>query len=212
MYIFQNKLVRFALMVVLWCAGFLPGLLVLKADSVLGSYHWLHLIWGISLLAYMIFFTLLDEAYAKLYGVVPFTEKMKKSIIADFKLIIDPKYILIINDENEKTVAFGLCFPALGDALLHTGGKLGIRTILKVLNAVKNPTSADLGLIACDFEYLNKGIIAPIIKKIMDLLKDGNVKYVETNLNLEDNVKVRQVWKYFHERQHKRRRSFIKNI
>ena len=61
MYIFQNKLVRFALMVVLWCAGFLPGLLVLKADSVLGSYHWLHLIWGISLLAYMIFFTLLDE-------------------------------------------------------------------------------------------------------------------------------------------------------
>ena len=158
------------------------------------------------------FFELLDSAYAKLYGVVPFTDKMKKSIVADFKLILDPKYILIINDENEKTVAFGLCFPALGDALLHTGGKLTIRTLLKILNAVKHPKAADLGLIACDFNYLNKGIIAPIVKKVLDLLKDGEVKYVETNLNLEDNTKIRQVWKYFNERQHKRRRSFVKDI
>ena len=61
MYIFENKFIRFLLMVILWCAGFLPGLLVLKNDSVLGSYHILHIFWGIALLGYMIFFTLLDE-------------------------------------------------------------------------------------------------------------------------------------------------------
>ena len=49
------------------------------------------------------FFELLDSAYAKLYGVVPFTDKMKKSIISDFKLILDTKYILIVNNEEEKT-------------------------------------------------------------------------------------------------------------
>ena len=54
------------------------------------------------------FFNLLDSAYEKLYGVVPFTEKMKQSIIKDFKLILNSKYIMIINDENDKTVALPL--------------------------------------------------------------------------------------------------------
>ena len=61
MYIFQNKLFRFALMIVLWCAGFLPGLLVLKHDAFYGQYHLLFLFWGISLLLFMIAFTLLDS-------------------------------------------------------------------------------------------------------------------------------------------------------
>lgn len=158
------------------------------------------------------FFELLDSAYAKLYGVVPFTDKMKKSIISDFKLILDTKYILIVNNEEEKTVAFGLCFPGLSDALVGTKGKLTPKTIIKILKAVKHPRTADLGLIACDEDYLNKGIIAPIIKKVMELFALEKVESIETNLNLENNIKIRQCWKYFNERQHKRRRSFVKSI
>lgn len=60
MAIFENKLFRFGLMVVLWCAGFLPGMLVLKNDMTYGGLHFLFLLWGISLLLFMITFTLLD--------------------------------------------------------------------------------------------------------------------------------------------------------
>ena len=36
--------------------------------------------------------------------------------------------------------------------------------------------------------------------------------YLETNLNLEDNVAIRATWKRFEHIQHKRRRSYIKKL
>ena len=44
----------------------------------------------------------------------------------------------------------------------------------------------------------------------MTLRRD--IEYFETNLNLETNVQVLAQWKYFDAEQHKRRRSYIKNI
>ena len=50
------------------------------------------------------------------------------------------------------------------------------------------------------------------VKEILDALKDGYVKKVETNLNLETNTAVISQWQHFSARQHKRRRSYIKKI
>jgi len=158
------------------------------------------------------FFRLLDSAYEKLYGVVPFTEKMKKDIIKKFSLFVDPKYIIIIANESEKGVAFGLCFPAIGEALAGTDGKLKLKTIVNIIKTVKHPKGLDLALAAVDEEYLNKGVNAPIMMGIINGFRDNGIEYMETNLNLEDNVKIRAFWKYFIERQHKRRRSYIKKI
>ena len=47
---------------------------------------------------------------------------------------------------------------------------------------------------------------------MMDMLADPNVKYLETNLNLEDNYVIQNMWKRFDRTIHKRRRSYIKKI
>ena len=57
----ENKFIRFLVMIALWCAGFLPGLLTLKSDMVYGSWHLLFLGWGIALVIYMILWTLTDD-------------------------------------------------------------------------------------------------------------------------------------------------------
>ena len=41
--------------------------------------------------------------------------------------------------------------------------------------------------------------------------EDG-VKYAETNLNLENNIAIRNMWNRFESREHKRRRSFVKKF
>ncbi|MBQ5504188.1 MAG: N-acetyltransferase, partial [Oscillospiraceae bacterium] len=51
------------------------------------------------------FFKLLDDGYSHLYGTVPFTKGMKDMMIANFKLIIDLKYVGVILDEQGKLVA-----------------------------------------------------------------------------------------------------------
>ena len=43
-------------------------------------------------------FSLLDKSYEGLYGTVPFTEGMKKLMIDNFKLVIDPKYVAVVLD------------------------------------------------------------------------------------------------------------------
>ena len=158
------------------------------------------------------FFEILDVTYDKLYGTVPFTEKTKKMMISNFKLIVDVDNVAVIVDENNKVVCFGICFPSLAKAIQGTKGKLTPRTLIKLLKAIKKPKVLDLGLIGVLPEYQNKGISSAIISIVMKKLAYDGVEYAETNLNLEENKNIQNQWKVFNAVQHKRRRSYVKKI
>ncbi len=86
------------------------------------------------------FFNILDKTYVDIYGTVPFTDAMKKLMIDNFKLITDKKYVTVILDENEKVVAFGLCFPSLSTkGLQKSGGRLRPSTLVGLLHHIKHP-------------------------------------------------------------------------
>ena len=157
-------------------------------------------------------FRCIDECYSKLYGTVPISPEQRKELISQFMMILNTKYLVIICDESERVVAFGLCFPAIGDALKKSGGKLTPSALIRLLRAVKNPRTVDLGLVAVLPEYQNSGINAILINGISDMLTGGGVEKCETNLCLETNSAVLAQWKHFSARQHKRRRSYIKSI
>ena len=93
------------------------------------------------------FFKLLDEGYSHLYGTVPFTKGMKDMMIANFKLIIDLKYVGVILDEQGKLVALGLCFPSMSKAIQKSRGHLTPAALVRLLKAIKRPTILDLSLI-----------------------------------------------------------------
>lgn len=158
------------------------------------------------------FFDCLDECYSKLYGTVPISQEQRRELIEQFLLIINIKFAVFICDEKERVVAFGLCFPSIGDAIKKSGGRLTPSALVKLLSAVKSTKCIDLGLVAVRPEYQNSGVNAVLINGIADMLSSGKVEKCETNLNLETNAAVIAQWKYFDTRQHKRRRSYIKNI
>ncbi len=157
-------------------------------------------------------FYCLDECYKHLYGTVPMTEDMKREIIDQFLLILDPRYLVIICDENERVVAFALCFPSIGEAVRKSGGKLTIPALIRLFCTLKRPRALDLGLVAILPEYQNTGVNAVFMDFMLDVLISGKVEYLETNLNLETNIQVMAQWKYLNARNHKRRRAYIKKI
>lgn len=157
-------------------------------------------------------FECLDICYRDLYGTVDFTEEMKNQMITQFKLIVNVKYVGVVLDEHDNVVAFGLCFPSIGKALQKSGGRLTLPTICKILKCVKKPEIIDLGLVAILPEYQRTGLSACIIEFLSKLMIDNKVKYCETNLNLEDNTSIQSLWKYFDHVNHKKRRSYIKNL
>ncbi len=158
------------------------------------------------------FFDILDRSYDLLYGTVPFTDGMKKMTIANFKLIMDVKYVAVILDENEKVIALGICFPAIAKAIQKTGGHITPVSLFKLLRAIKHPDVLDLGLIGVDPEYLNRGVSVIIANELARMLKDPQINYADTNLNLVENAAIQNLWKRFDEKKNKRRRSYVKKL
>lgn len=158
------------------------------------------------------FFEILDTTYAEIYGTVPFTDKMKALMIDNFKLIIDQRFVQVIVDKDDRIVCFGLCFPAIGEALQKSGGRLTPAALVRLLKTVKHPKAIDLGLIGVLPEYRLKGVSAPLLACMTKMMIDEKVEYAETNLNLEDNNDIINLWKNFESIQHKRRRSYVKKL
>ncbi len=187
------------------------------ADKALERYN-LHLVGanmkkGVFLKKYATgIFACIDECYKELYGTVPFTPEMMQSVVEQFKLILNMDYIVAACDENEKVVAFGFCLPGIGSALQKSGGKLTPGCLLRLLQSIKKPKSIDLGLVGILPEYRKSGLSALIMTVLQGMLERDGVEYLETNLNLETNVKIMANWKHFEHIQHKRRRSYIKQI
>lgn len=159
------------------------------------------------------FFALVDDAYSKLYGTVPMIEDTKKALISNFKLMVDVKFVSVILDENEKVVAIGFALPSISEAVQKSGGRLTIPTLFKLLKAIKHPKRLDLGLIGVAEQYKNRGIALALIYAIGKRMEEFNVEYTETNLTLEDNHAIQNALKSFDAtRNHKRRRSFVKQL
>lgn len=157
-------------------------------------------------------FALLDSTYADLYQTVPCTPKVKKSLLKSFRLIINIKYAGVIVDSQDNVVGFGVCFPSIAKAIQKSKGHLTPLAILRLLRAIHKPEIIDLALIGISKEYQNKGINGIILVQLLKMLSNKNIKYAETNLNLEDNVNIQNQWKNFDNVLHKKRRSFIKKI
>jgi len=158
------------------------------------------------------FFDTLDAAYSPLYGVVPFSEKTKESLIDQFGLFLNKDFIIGVVNEENKLIGFGLVFPSLSEAVSKSKGKIFPFGIFRILKQMKKPKTIDLGLIAIRPEYQNKGVNAMIMSHMINGMIEKKIKYAETNLMLEDNTRIQGQWSVFDYIQHKRRRSYFKKI
>ena len=158
------------------------------------------------------FFATLDETYKNIYGVVPYTQKMKDSLEAQFKLLINNKYLPVLVDENEKIVGVAFVIPSIQEAVRKCRGHLTPLGIIRILKAVRKPRVIDFALIGVIPEYQSKGVSAVFLNKLVEMLSSGEVDYGETLLNLTTNHQVLSQWQYFDRFENKRRRCYIKKI
>ena len=115
-------------------------------------------------------------------------------------------------DENDRIVAFGVVFPSMSKAVQKSGGRLTPACLIRLLRDIKKPKIVDMALIGVLDEYKNRGVAMALVSVFGDRLARYNVDYAETNLMLENNSPIQNLWKRFETEQHKRRRCFIKKI
>ncbi|MBN1299592.1 MAG: N-acetyltransferase [Melioribacteraceae bacterium] len=157
-------------------------------------------------------FYLINEAYKDLYGFVELSDKQIDMYVKQYFGFIIPEYVPVVLDENNKVAAFGITMPSLSKAFQKNKGRLFPFGFIHILSALKNNNIMDLYLTAVRPDLQDKGVNAILMNEINKLLIKKNITTVETNRELESNLKVQSQWKFYTTRQHKRRRCYKKEL
>ena len=157
-------------------------------------------------------FELINEAYSELYGVVPLSEKQITYYTKLYFSFIKPEFVSLITDSNGKLAAFAITMPSLSKALQKAKGSILPFGFIHILKALKKNKLADLYLIAVRKDLQGKGVNACLMLEINKAYLEFGIELVETNPELELNIKVQSFWAHYNARQHKRRRCYIKKI
>lgn len=157
-------------------------------------------------------FEVMDRAYSTLYGVVPYTDELKEQLFKQFKAYVNINYSFVVVNSEDKVVGFGVSLPALNKAICKSKGRLTIPAIFRLLHALNHPKILDFAIMGVDPDYQAKGGNALCIKYIIEHIKSLKLDYCETNICLEDNLKIAQTWDYFKNEVVRRRRAFIKKL
>ena len=157
-------------------------------------------------------FHVLNAAYKDLYGFVELSDKQIDMYVKQYFGFIIPEYVPVVLDSHNKVAAFGIAMPSLSRAFQRCNGSLFPFGFIHVLRAMKNNKKVDLYLTAVRPDLQNKGVNAILIHESNKVFTKNKIEKVETNRELEENAKVQAQWRFYENRQHKRRRCYRKEL
>lgn len=159
-------------------------------------------------------FETLNLAYAPLYGFSTLTQKQIDYYIGMYIPMLRLDMVtLIIREEDDAVVGFGISLPSLSKAMKKAKGHMFPFGWIHLLKTLKSkPKVVDLYLMGVLPEYQNKGVNALLFNDLIPVYQSLGTTYAESNPELETNNAVQAQWDYFKREHHKTRRAFIKEI
>src|SRR5690606_81693 len=157
-------------------------------------------------------FDLLEESYRELETFVPISEEQKAFYAKKYSTILNPYFINFIEDGDGELCAFAITMPSYSKALQKAKGRLLPFGWYHLLKAQKKNDTVEFVLIGVHPKYQRKGVTSIIFKEMFETFKKHNIKYLETNPELEDNQSVQALWRDYNPLVHKKRKTFRKNI
>lgn len=157
-------------------------------------------------------FKLLDQTYSSLSTYTPITDEQIKTYKEKYFPFIDKNYIICVEDENHQLVSFAVTMPSYSKALQKAKGKLFPFGWWHFLQAGKKNNRANFYLIGIQPEYQRRGVTAIIFKEIFVRFNKMGIIFAETNPELEENKGVQALWQDYNPTNHKRRRTYSKEI
>ncbi len=153
-----------------------------------------------------------EEAYAELYGFVPLNKEQIAAYTKQYFGFIRPEYVRFIVNSHNRVVAFAVCIPSLSGAFRKANGKLFPFGWWHIRKALKHNEVIEMYLIGIRHDYQGKGVTAILFNELnQTFIKHGFKKAIALP-ELEDNKRVKALWKYYEGRQHIRRRCYGKEI
>ena len=159
-------------------------------------------------------FSLLNQAFAPLYGFAPFSEKQVYDILHKFLPLVDTKMIALAEDNKGELAGVAITCRDFSDGIQKSKGKLlpfGWYHILKAMKFGKQD-KAQLMIIGIRPEMQGMGVNAAMFAHLIPIYNQLGIKWCETNPQLETNVRELSQWKPLNPKTVKRRRCWKREI
>ncbi|MCF8372652.1 MAG: hypothetical protein K9H64_13565 [Bacteroidales bacterium] len=136
-------------------------------------------------------FDLINETYTDIYGFAPLLEIEAREFSERFLPLLNPEYIKIVSDKNDKMVAVVIAMPDIGPGFRKANGRLFPFGFIHILRSFKKATQLNL-LLGCVKDTIrNSGIDALMAVSLFESAIKGGLKTMDSHVILEENTKMR---------------------
>ena len=157
-------------------------------------------------------FRVINASYKPLYGFTELTEKQIEYFVKKYFSFLKPDYTSAVLDQENNVLGFQISMPSLSTALQKARGRLFPFGWIHLMRAVKNPDRLDMLLTGVVPEYQSKGVNAVFMSHLTGSAIESGIRYAESNYELEENIKVQNIWRYFESRHHRRSRIYARSL
>jgi hypothetical protein len=133
---------------------------------------------------------LMNQTFMEIYGFVPLTDPEKKEFAARYLMILDPKFIKVV-EAKDGLIGFAIGMPDISEGIKRAKGKMLPFGIFRILRESKRSKKLLMLLGGVRKAYRGKGIDVLMAVKIFQSCIDHKMESIDLHLVLEDNYKMR---------------------
>ena len=135
--------------------------------------------------------TLMNETFQEIYAFAPLTEAEMDEFAKRYLIVLDARFIKIIENEKGELVAFILAMPDIGVGIQKSKGYVLPLGIFQILRSQKKTKQLDLLLGGIRKDYRNSGLDTILGINMLNEARSAGLEFIDSHLELETNTKMR---------------------
>ncbi len=135
--------------------------------------------------------SLVNETYTDIYAFATLSDREMDEFANRYLMILDAKFIKIIEDADNNIIGFILAIRDIGDGIRKSKGYLFPFGIFRILWSQRKTKRLSLLLGAIRKDYRNSGLDTVLGVKILEEAQREGLEVVDSHLILETNTKMR---------------------
>lgn len=156
--------------------------------------------------------SLVNETFTGIYGFTPFTPEEMDDFANRYILVLDPRFIKVITDSSNNTIAFVVGMPDISKGIKKSRGYLYPFGFIPVLLSGRKAPQLNLLLGAIRPDYQNRGLNSVLGSAMLESARKAGKTHMDSHLEMETNTRVRAEMEYMGGRVYKKYRIFRKKL
>jgi len=134
---------------------------------------------------------LVNSTFRDIYAFAPLSEREMDEFAKRYLMILDPRFIKIIENSKNEVIAFILGIPDIGDGIIKSKGYIFPFGFYHILRSQRKTNRLSLLLGGIREDYRNAGLDSILGVEMLAEARKAELVFIDSHLELETNLKMR---------------------